>query len=52
MTAEEYERVLEDYRKRGISIEVDGQLGGGGRFFYADTPDSVDHDQDYVLLDN
>lgn len=49
---EEYERVLEDYRNRAVPIEVDGLLSGGGRFFYADTRDIVDHYQEYVLLDD
>ncbi|MGM7666721.1 hypothetical protein [Microbacterium sp. A93] len=50
-SAEEYGRVLEDYRRRGVTIEVEGGFGDGGRFFYADTRDAVDHYQEYVLLD-
>jgi hypothetical protein len=50
-SAEEYDRVLENYRKRGVTIEVEGGFGEGGRFFYADTRNTVDHYQEYVLLD-
>lgn len=49
---EEYDRVLENYRQSGVTIEVDGQLSGGGLFFYADTRSTVDHYQEYVLLDD
>lgn len=51
-TVDEYERVLADYRARGVTIEVDGSFGEGGRFFYADTRGQVDHYQEYVYLDD
>ncbi|MEE2034933.1 VOC family protein [Rhodococcus chondri] len=49
---EEYEQVLSDYRKRGVTVEVDGSFGEGGRFFYADTRGLVDHYQEYVYRDD
>ncbi|MBH0119948.1 VOC family protein [Rhodococcus sp. CX] len=50
-TLDEYERALADYRARGVTVEVDGGFGEGGRFFYADTRNQVDHYQEYVYLD-
>ncbi len=48
---EKYDALLADFRSRGVPIDVDGSFGDSGRFFYADTRDSVDHYQEFVLLD-
>ena len=50
-TVEEYEKVLADYRRREVPIEVDGSFGESGRFFYADTRSSLGVYQEYALLD-
>ena len=48
----EYEELLASYRNRGVTIEVDGSFGDSGRYFYADTRDSLGVYQEYAHLDS